>query len=226
MFDYKTIIFRLILAAVLGALLGTEREINNRPAGLRTHALVSLGSALIMLVSIDGFSKLQLASIYQSSDPARLAAQVISGIGFLGAGTIIHNQRSIAGLTTAACLWVSAGIGLAVGVGYYTGAVVASFLSLIVLIALRHMEIMVTPPKERNMEIIIHKNSNLAIQILNMVKNKEGKVIHMVEIKDLENDEHRSMIKMRYQMRKLEGVINLISTLQEHPDVIEIRHSR
>lgn len=226
MFDYKTIIFRLILAAVLGALLGTEREINNRPAGLRTHALVSLGSALIMLVSIDGFSKLQLASIYQSSDPARLAAQVISGIGFLGAGTIIHNQRSIAGLTTAACLWVSAGIGLAVGVGYYTGAVVASFLSLIVLIALRHMEIMVTPPKERNMEIIIHKNSNLAIQILNMVKNKEGKVIHMVEIKDLENDEHRSMIKIRYQMRKLEGVINLISTLQEHPDVIEIRHSR
>ncbi len=226
MFDYKTIIFRLILAAVLGALLGTEREINNRPAGLRTHALVSLGSALIMLVSIDGFSKLQLASIYQSSDPARLAAQVISGIGFLGAGTIIHNQRSIAGLTTAACLWVSAGIGLAVGVGYYTGAVVASLLSLIVLIALRRMEIMVTPPKERNMEIIIHKNSNLAIQILNMVKNKEGKVIHMVEIKDLENDEHRSMIKMRYQMRKLEGVIDLISTLQEHPDVIEIRHSR
>ena len=59
-----------------------------------------------------------------------------------------------------------------------------------------------------------------------MVKNKEGKVIHMVEIKDLENDEHRSMIKLRYQMRKLEGVINLISTLQEHPDVIEIRHSR
>lgn len=226
MFDYKTIIFRLILAAVLGALLGTEREINNRPAGLRTHALVSLGSALIMLVSIDGFSKLQLASIYQSSDPARLAAQVISGIGFLGAGTIIHNQRSIAGLTTAACLWVSAGIGLAVGVGYYTGAVVASLLSLIVLIALRRMEIMVTPPKERNMEIIIRKNSNLAIQILNMVKNKEGKVIHMAEIKDLENDEHRSMIKMRYQMRKLEGVINLISTLQEHPDVIEIRHSR
>ncbi|ERJ82771.1 Mg2+ transporter-C family protein [Peptostreptococcaceae bacterium oral taxon 113 str. W5053] len=226
MFDYKTIIFRLILAAVLGALLGTEREINNRPAGLRTHALVSLGSALIMLVSIDGFSKLQLASIYQSSDPARLAAQVISGIGFLGAGTIIHNQRSIAGLTTAACLWVSAGIGLAVGVGYYTGAVVASLLSLIVLIALRRMEIMVTPPKERNMEIIIRKNSNLAIQILNIVKNKEGKVIHMAEIKDLENDEHRSMIKMRYQMRKLEGVINLISTLQEHPDVIEIRHSR
>lgn len=226
MFDYKTIIFRLILAAVLGALLGTEREINNRPAGLRTHALVSLGSALIMLVSIDGFSKLQLASIYQSSDPARLAAQVISGIGFLGAGTIIHNQRSIAGLTTAACLWVSAGIGLAVGVGYYTGAVVASLLSLIVLIALRRMEIMVTPPKERNMEIIIRKNSNLAIQILNIIKNKEGKVIHMAEIKDLENDEHRSMIKMRYQMRKLEGVINLISTLQEHPDVIEIRHSR
>ena len=126
----------------------------------------------------------------------------------------------------AACLWVSAGIGLAVGVGYYTGAVVASLLSLIVLIALRRMEIMVTPSKERNMEIIIHKNSNLAIQILNIVKNKEGKVIHMVEIKDLENDEHRSMIKMRYQMRKLEGVIDLISTLQEHPDVIEIRHSR
>ncbi len=110
MISQMEIITRLVLAAVIGGLIGIEREFKNRPAGLRTHVLVSLGSALIMLISIDGFTNI----VNQTGDPARLAAQVVSGIGFLGAGTIMRTENSINGLTTAASLWVAAGIGLAV----------------------------------------------------------------------------------------------------------------
>lgn len=116
-----TILLRLALASVLGGIIGLERESINRPAGFRTHVLVSVGAALVMLVSIYGFSQ-QLAE-GRLSDPARLAAQVISGIGFLGAGTILKDGNTIRGLTTAASLWVVAGIGLAVGSGFYLGAV-------------------------------------------------------------------------------------------------------
>ena len=112
------IVKRLILSAILGGLIGVEREVNNRPAGLRTHILVTLGSTLVMLVSIDGLHRDGGAIL---SDPYRLAAQVVSGIGFLGAGTIMRTGNSINGLTTAASLWVSAGIGLAIGTGYYLG---------------------------------------------------------------------------------------------------------
>src|SRR5690554_7900326 len=107
-----------------------EREANNRPAGLRTHVLVTLGSALIMLISMYGFQ-----NFYGSkSDPARLAAQVVSGIGFLGAGTILRTGNSIRGLTTAASIWVCGGIGLAIGNGYYIGGLTTT---IIVLFALR-----------------------------------------------------------------------------------------
>lgn len=112
------IVIRLIVASVLGGLVGLDRESTNRPAGFRTHTLVSVGSALIMLVSID--------SGKYGGDPSRIAAQVVSGIGFLGAGTILRTRTSVEGLTTAASLWVCAGIGLAIGSGYYLGAIVTT----------------------------------------------------------------------------------------------------
>ncbi|HBL37110.1 MAG TPA: methyltransferase, partial [Firmicutes bacterium] len=107
-----------MVATLLGAVIGLEREQHGRPAGLRTHILVALGSCLIMLVSIYGFPS------GTGSDPARLAAQVVSGIGFLGAGTILRDGTSIRGLTTAASLWVVAGIGLAAGTGFYWAAAI------------------------------------------------------------------------------------------------------
>jgi len=129
------IITRLVLAAIIGGLIGTEREISNRPAGLRTHILVTTGACLIMLVSIDGFFILGEGVL--SGDPARLAAQVVSGIGFIGAGTILRTGNNITGLTTAASLWVSAGIGLAIGAGYYLGAIVTAAIVLLTLMSLR-----------------------------------------------------------------------------------------
>ena len=113
------IVIRLILSAVIGGVIGMEREANNRPAGLRTHTLVTLGAALIMVLSMYGFEGLPGGS----GDPARLAAQVVSGIGFLGAGTILRTENKVSGLTTAASLWVCAGLGLAIGNGFYVGGI-------------------------------------------------------------------------------------------------------
>lgn len=115
--DQVHITIRLVLALFLGGLIGFEREVSSHAAGLRTHILVCVGSALVMLLSMYGFSAF-VNEVNVRLDPSRLAAQVISGIGFLGAGTIIFNGRSITGLTTAASLWVVAGIGLAVGAGF------------------------------------------------------------------------------------------------------------
>lgn len=129
---------RLLLAAVLGGVIGLQRESVNRPAGFRTHILVATGSALIMLVSIYGFAE-QVAS-GRFSDPARLAAQVVSGIGFLGAGTILKDGNTIRGLTTAASLWVVSGIGLAVGAGYHGAAIVSTAVVYIALSSLGRLD--------------------------------------------------------------------------------------
>ena len=112
------VLARVLLAMLLGGALGLERERKHRPAGLRTYMIVCMSSALVMLTGEYVFR------LYGSGDPTRLAAQVISGIGFLGAGTIITTSRHVVGLTTAAALWASACIGLACGAGFYAGAVV------------------------------------------------------------------------------------------------------
>jgi putative Mg2+ transporter-C (MgtC) family protein len=130
---------RLVLALILGGLVGLEREQNNHPAGFRTHILVCLGAALIMLLSMYGFGQF-VNEPNVRLDPARLAAQVITGIGFLGAGTIVLNGSSISGLTTAASLWVVAAIGLATGAGFYYSAVVTTLFVLIILWILNKVE--------------------------------------------------------------------------------------
>ena len=118
---------RLILAIFLGGLIGLEREWHSQPAGLRTHMIVAIGAALMTLISLD----IGRAGGSYSADPGRVAAQIVSGIGFLGAGAILRFGISVKGLTTAACLWTAAGIGMAVGMGYYIGAVVTTALVLL-----------------------------------------------------------------------------------------------
>jgi putative Mg2+ transporter-C (MgtC) family protein len=132
-----SIVLRLLLATFLGGIIGLERELVNRPAGLRTHTLVCLGAALIMVTSESLFQEYHhLVNL----DPARLGAQVVSGIGFLGAGTIMKDGHRIRGLTTAASLWVVGCIGLAIGAGFYTGGIAAFVLAYITLICLRRFE--------------------------------------------------------------------------------------
>lgn len=135
MISEKEIFLRLIIACVLGGLIGWEREVHDRPAGFRTHILVSVGSTLIMIVSLAMYY-----SFINTADPGRIAAQVVSGIGFLGAGTIIRQGVSIRGLTTAASLWATAGIGLACGMGMYFSAFVTTGLVFISLMFLNKLE--------------------------------------------------------------------------------------
>lgn len=131
--DIFLVAVRIFLAAFLGAIIGIEREIKNRAAGFRTHIIVSVGACLIMLIGIEGIGKI---SNNIGRDTARMAAQVVSGIGFLGAGTILQTKDGVSGLTTATTLWLSAAIGLAVGIGYYEGAIIATVICLVTLVSL------------------------------------------------------------------------------------------
>jgi putative Mg2+ transporter-C (MgtC) family protein len=136
--DWWEVLLRLALAAALGAAIGFERELREREAGLRTHLLVSLGSALFTIVSAYGFHAfLASGANVVRADPTRIAAQIVTGIGFLGAGAIIRQGLSVRGLTTAATLWVVAAIGLAAGAGYYSAAVISTVLVLVSLWPLR-----------------------------------------------------------------------------------------
>lgn len=125
-------VWRLVLAALFGTIIGLDREYREKEAGFRTHFLVSLGSALMMIVSQYGFSEI-LTHDGVSPDPSRIAAQVVSGIGFIGAGTIIFNHQIVRGLTTAASLWATAGIGLTAGAGMSWLALAATILTLVAL---------------------------------------------------------------------------------------------
>ena len=131
------ILFRLILASVLSGIIGFEREFHGRAAGFRTHILLCVGSTLVMLTSIHIFD------VYHGKvacDPARLAAGVVTGIGFLGAGTIMRSKASVKGLTTAASLWVVAGIGLAVGSGLYFASITTTILAMVALMLFSRVE--------------------------------------------------------------------------------------
>ncbi len=135
---------RLIMAMVVGGIVGLEREMHDRPAGLRTHILVCVGAALIMLISME------VPRYYigvQESDPARIAAQVVSGIGFLGAGTILREGVTVRGLTTAASLWMVAALGLAAGAGLYLQGLLAAAITLISLRLLSRLDVYTTLKK-------------------------------------------------------------------------------
>ena len=135
MFDF---ILRIFVAGLMGALIGLEREYRAKEAGYRTHFLVSMGSALLMIVSQYGFDTL-LGETGIGLDPSRIAAQVVTGIGFIGAGTIIINKQIVRGLTTAVGVWVTSGIGLAIGAGMYVLGICATFLVLAGLELLRFL---------------------------------------------------------------------------------------
>jgi putative Mg2+ transporter-C (MgtC) family protein len=136
--DWPEVLLRISLAAVLGGLIGVEREIREREAGLRTHLLVSVGSALFTIVSAYGFRDFLVhGGTVVRADPTRIAAQIVTGIGFLGAGAIIRQGLSVRGLTTAATLWVVAAIGLSTGAGYYAAAIISTLVALVSLWPLR-----------------------------------------------------------------------------------------
>lgn len=195
--DIFLIATRLILAAILGAVIGIEREINNRAAGFRTHIIVSVGACLIMLIGIDGIGKF---SSDTARDTARIAGQVISGIGFLGAGTILQKKNAVTGLTTAATLWLSAAIGLAVGIGYYEGAIIATVICLVTLISLNKISDLINKKTIKSYSMIFD-TYNFNQDSFYEFTSKEGVEIRKLDIIDEEMDD-KSMIEVTFSFNK------------------------
>lgn len=156
------LLLRLTLSCILGGVIGYERQSRRKSAGLRTNVLVCLGSCLIMVLSEALYLNVEGRT---NADPARLAAQVVSGIGFLGAGAIMKEGLTVTGLTTAACLWVVAGVGLAVGAGFYSGALFTTALVFATLGTLSRIDEWVM--HEKNLSLIIH------------TEDKPGQLMHI-----------------------------------------------
>jgi len=162
------VLVRLSAAFVAGAVLGLERQVHRQPAGLKTHILISVGSALLMIVSLmlSGGISLSDPSIARIGDPARLAAQVVSGIGFLGGGAIIRQGFNIKGLTTAATIWVSAAIGLASGLGAFLAAGVTLLIALGTLTVLERFETRFFPAKNIKTLYLVYQDKNFDYGLL------------------------------------------------------------
>ena len=179
MLGIHQITLRLIIAAGLSGLIGYEREVHGRAAGLRTTILVGVGSCLVMILSM------HLHSIYVGSavvDPTRIAAQVVSGIGFLGAGTIIRYGSSVRGLTTAAGLWAVAGIGLSVGCGFYPAALMATGIIFVVLVALSRFERTIRKKFDKTLKVEISGGIDKFCQVTKIISNYQA-VIKNIEVK-------------------------------------------
>jgi putative Mg2+ transporter-C (MgtC) family protein len=173
------VLWRLLLAAALGGAIGFERELREREAGLRTHALVCVGSALFTIVSAYGFEGfLTSGAQVVRADPTRIAAQIVTGIGFLGAGAIIRQGFSVRGLTTAATLWVAAAIGIASGAGYYSGAVIATAITLFTLWPLRLIGWEVFErlrPEERSIVVELRGDAQTA-QLIDALEERHARI--------------------------------------------------
>ena len=137
------ILIRIVFAIILGSLIGLEREITNKSAGLRTQIMVCLGACIFTILSIYGFSK--AVTIYPIGDPSRVAAQIITGIGFIGAGTVLRQGLTVTGLTTASTLWIVAAIGMACGCGLISIATVSTILAVGILVLIRIFEVRIMP---------------------------------------------------------------------------------
>ncbi len=211
---YLAVALRIFSAVLIGGLLGLERGLKNRAAGLRTYMLVCVGACIIMLTNQYIFQT------FGSGDPVRMGAQVVSGIGFLGAGTIIVTHRNqIKGLTTAAGLWSSAGVGLALGIGFYEAAVVGAVAIFVIMTLLQRMDNRMHSTTKR-LDVCLELESQLSLadclrQIREMsleVSNVErengtGEVGTRCYTATIKSEKRRDHVELMDQIREIPGVI-------------------
>lgn len=217
------ILLRVVLSVICGGIIGLEREDKSRPAGFRTHILVCLGSSLIMILSEYMF--LTYYSRYNiTSDPLRLGAQVISGIGFLGAGTIIHHGTSIKGLTTAASLWTVAAIGLSFGSGFYFLGVLGTIIVVIILGVFNYTENKWTTRKHmyNTYEIVATMENNAeTLGKLNLIFHKyDARILEMkFHSEELVGNNIDSKPIILYIVFRLKPVVNVGELMHEISDL-------
>jgi putative Mg2+ transporter-C (MgtC) family protein len=219
--SWEEVLGRVALAAALGAILGLERELREREAGLRTHLLVSVGSALFTIVSAYGFREFLVsnASVVRA-DPTRIAAQIVTGIGFLGAGAIIRQGLSVRGLTTAATLWVVAAIGMAAGAGYYSAAVITTVVALAALWPLRALAFRVVRRFRGETELLLVQ--------LPAGQSPAGVIDAVEPVARLESIEvrqegDRRTLELALELKRPEQMQELVPRVAEVENVLEVR---
>lgn len=221
------IIFRLLISTLAGGIIGYERELKGRDAGFRTHTLVCLGATIIALTQIETSEWLagyvqdngELANVL-SSDVMRLTAQIVNGIGFLGAGTIIVSQRSVSGLTTAASIWAVAGLGISLGMGYY---LIGGVSTILILIILRYVNTAFRIERTKRL-VVRYKNYEKTHQFLQAsFKDYQIDIISTeFSIKYGEDGEAVSEDIFKCLLPRDIDLQNFIHKLGQHPDILQI----
>ena len=215
-------LLRLLIAALCGLAIGYEREIKLKDAGIKTHFIVAVGSALVMIISKYGFQDL-VGLINISIDPTRIASQVISGVGFIGAGLIFIKEKNIVGLTTAAGIWATAGIGLAIGSGLYFIGLSATIIVIIGQIFLhRNIKWVLCYSKTEILSLIIDGNPLSINEIKKIITDQN---ISIIKIKGTTSKSSSPLISLEIEIKVEEDFdkLNLISILQDNPIVKSIK---
>jgi putative Mg2+ transporter-C (MgtC) family protein len=211
---HSEIILQLFLAALLGGLIGLERERKSWVAGLRTHMLVCMGSTLIMIVSQYGFEN-TLHSQLIVLDPSRMAAQVVSGIGFLGAGTILFWKNQIRGLTTAASLWAVAAVGLAIGGGLYLAASATTFFIFIVLAGLKPLERFFFKTRQIK-QISFSIKPGISLLVLEEILSKLNLRLYLKDLQ-IENDGNKETISLFFNSNSDINLLKFVNEIKNLP---------
>ncbi len=206
------ILLRLVLAAVLGGVVGLEREVHGRPAGVRTYLLLCMGSALIMVVS-EFLLPFGIQKILRA-DPARIAAQAVTGIGFLGAGVILRYKDSIRGLTTAACVWVACAIGLAIGAGFYLFSAAVTVLTVASLVGLKALEQRLKKDWYKEMTVISSDEAGQVKSIQEVLAHHDFEIVNFGLRRDHDRQEFHASFLLRVRAVRpsrevLQDVFNL-----------------
>lgn len=217
-----TTALRLCIAIVLGAAVGAERERGERAAGIRTHALVCLGSALIVIVSAFGFSDI-LGTKGVTLDPSRIAAQVVSGIGFLGAGAILLRKEFVKGLTTAAGIWLVAGIGLATGAGLIWEAVMTTALALGVLAGLHPLERRLFPHHNQHAVRMRVAPGASVDRLMSSVHEAFAQADVGIDTIELRNARRGHIVEVRCRAVDTAALVRAVGPLHDNPSIVAIR---
>ena len=219
MYNIYSVIFRLSLAGILAGIIGLERELHSKEAGIKTHFLVGIGAALVMIVSKYGFSDV-LTHSNIDLDPSRIAAQVISGVGFLGAGTIILERKIVKGLTTAAGIWTTAGIGITIGSGLYAIGIFSTFL---VLVGLEILQKLFKSYLYKAVDISISLSQKPSDEIINILNNKKYSLIFYKLNKTINEDKSITYsIECRLKMKIAEKTMSIVDSLECVAGVVSI----
>lgn len=224
--QYQEIATRLAAAIIAGGLVGFEREKKGRDAGFRTHILVAVGSCIFALIELESaFSMIALANASEAArqvlafDLHRLTAQVVSGIGFLGAGTIIVTKRSIKGLTTAASIWVCAALGIAAGFGYYRLVLAGAVVILLTLLVIKRLFFF---PKVKELSVEYLGQEELQAKIVNYLKQQRIKVMETDTEVTLEGDLMRHKLDLHVDSRRIAGSEAFLRGLLSLGDILTV----